>query len=275
MEKVRTRSLSFPCLVPLWDGMINGKYFRLCNLDWGIPDKKEMERYRKRTQAKMERNAAASATGPPVEEPPTVTQQEWCELEPEWESLIQGSFYLVSPNYKANIQRNVDKAQDIWNYESGLDTMCREITYEPAVSHTYVAFRLLADCLVTPEWALWVLTQKEQRRISTLAEPDRWNHFKDMPGMTRRLFASVLLSRFWLHSTGSYWVDRHADIPRVIEHAEFFTTNKTPLYSKSPEEAEARLQKAKDLQASVRRKTEWIQNQHEWNGDCNEATKPT
>lgn len=219
MEKQPQNSRMFPRLKTLWRGLVEGhKYFRLCSLDWSPVESVGYEEYQQFRGLH------------PGNDVPHLTKDELYACESRWNRGLDECRFLLSPNYAANIRWDVHRAQDVWNYERGLDTMMRDICVEPGASHTYVAFRLLADCLVDRQSADKLEATDPANDLP--AQPPWSKHATaDNPLADRPLLTSVMLARFWFGQTGRGHVVDNSRIVQVIDRCESLLASDFQLFN--------------------------------------------
>lgn len=108
-----------------------------------------------------------------------------------YDSWVKNLEFAIPVNYLEEIRYNARMAQMIYCSSHPFDTMIREICYEPAVAHVYVAFRLIADC---------VYSRKD-------------NYF--YRGDEKIIVPQALLYKFWIHQTGSGLIKEHSHFDRI------------------------------------------------------------
>lgn len=143
-------------------------------LNWAELDRIRKERYEKRTKIEVGQQL------PPF--PGTL---------PKKYSWVEDIRFALPRHYLDQIRQSTRQAMDIWGREYGFDTMIREICLEPAISHSYVAFRLLADCVYDEKTNYW------SRDDSKFIVPQ------------------ALLYKFWSFQTGRGLVRDHAKFNKI------------------------------------------------------------
>lgn len=117
-------------------------------------------------------------------------------LPPEYDLLLRDVRFAVNQSYREEIHRNCRRAMVEWNIYRGFDTCVREMCLEPAQSHVWVAFKLLADCLYDSD-------AKYFHR-----GPEKW------------FLANAMVYKFWGHQTGSGLLWRNARLDELGERVE-------------------------------------------------------
>ncbi len=113
---------------------------------------------------------------------------------------IKNMKFAIPLNYMEEIRRNAKRGLYEWDIYREFDTSVREFCLNPAISHIYVAFYLIADCAYDP---------KE-------------NYF--YRGDDKVLIPHALAYKFWAHQTGIGCLAEHADIDSLRNWANFDDT---------------------------------------------------
>jgi hypothetical protein len=146
------------------DGPRRVKSVTLYKLDWDDYGKRRQEAYEGRGEGGYVRQGwEAYAQALPA----------------QYEEMVRGLVYAISPEYLREIQRNAERAVEEWGIERGFDTVVREHCLNPSVEHVEVAFYLLTDCIYDPETRYWMDHDRLERCISHEA-----NMFKFWVGQT-------------------------------------------------------------------------------------------
>lgn len=110
---------------------------------------------------------------------------------PDEYAWVKDLRYALPRNYLDQIRHCARQAMEIWGKEYGFDTMIREICLEPAIAHSYVAFRLVSDCIYDESTNYW---SRDDSRI---------------------IVPQALLYKFWIHQTGRGMVRDHAYFEKI------------------------------------------------------------
>ena len=113
-------------------------------------------------------------------------------LPKEYDEYVRKMTFAIPDFYLREIRNQSYMALTEWNGNYPFDTVIREMCLKPAIAHTYVAFRLISDCLYDP------ITNYFSREPMKIIAPQ------------------VLLYKFWVFQTGRGLIRDHAEF-RMIE----------------------------------------------------------
>lgn len=105
-------------------------------------------------------------------------------LPKEYDEWVYGLKFAIPNSYLHEIRRNARRAAEEWSLRRPFDTVIRECCLRPAVSHAYVTFMLVADCIY----------DEEKQYYDRQCKPAR----------------HILPYKFWVYQTGLGLVWRHS-----------------------------------------------------------------
>lgn len=118
-------------------------------------------------------------------------------LPKEYDDITKSFIFALPRLYIDEIKSQSRIAQTEWSSDYSFDTNIRETCLTPAISHIYVAFSLLADCLYDP------ITNYFSRLV-----------YKNMA-------AQMMLYKFWTFQTGRGRVDDHSRLDKLRERLKY------------------------------------------------------
>lgn len=197
----RINSLLFPRLVHVKDAenfKSESSYVGIYRLDWSGMEKILKDKHDQKTRDKIKSledydrkyPEGKTSDGIPVVRPQCPSNF-YPALPPQYKKVCDSFQFALTPNHRKEIIRNARRALDERGLERNFDTMMRDICLEPASTHTYVAFRLLADCIYDPE-----------------------TNFFDR-GPFKKIAPEIMLYRMWFHQTGWGLIWEKAGIPEL------------------------------------------------------------
>lgn len=170
----------------------HGRTFQLYKLDWRTLDEAKMARHSK----------WASAVGRPLPE-----DNRLVELPQPFEDQVNNYVFALSGAYLQGVRQHSNDALECWSRSHPFDTMIREICREPAVTHVWVAFMLLSDCIWDQESHYW-----DRERLLPLS-------------------ASMMAYKFWSGQTGGGLFGVHS---RLIDLEQKFRPENEDNHVRSP-----------------------------------------
>lgn len=114
-----------------------------------------------------------------------------------YDSWVKSLEFTIPVRYLEEIRYNARMAQMIYCSSHPFDTMIREICYEPAIAHVFVAFRLIADCTYSRET----------------------NYF--YRGDEKIIIPQALLYKFWVHQVGDGLIQDHSYFNKIKTRLKF------------------------------------------------------